>query len=51
MSYDGVRVSLIEDANYKACLVCGTRWSLVKNKWLITKQPDDVLMSQFGGRY
>ena len=51
LSYDGVRVSLLEDSNYKACLVCGSRWALVKKKWLMTKTPDDVLMSQFGGRW
>ena len=49
LSYDGVRVSIEEDANNKACLVCSSRWTLMDSKWLMTKEPDDIAMSQFGG--
>jgi hypothetical protein len=50
-SYNGVRVTLEEDANSKSCLICISSWSFIENRWLVLSEPDEEELSRFGGTW
>lgn len=50
-SYDGVRVTVEEDANKKRCLVCMSSWQYVEKRWLVLSEPIEEELSRFGGTW